>query len=130
MAREPFLEIARELSITEGFLIERVAKMKEAGVIRRIGAVLDARALGIVTTLCAASVPQDKIDIFIRAVNIEKNVTHHYERKGAYNFWFTLWGNEEADIASAILRIEKKTGLLIDRFDAKKTYKIRAVFDV
>ncbi len=91
---------------------------------------LDAAALGIVTTLCAAKVPKEKIDSFAEAVNSKRRVTHNYLRDGRYNVWFTLWGKSNKEIDDTLAKIKEKTKVdEISLFPSLKTYKIRAVFD-
>jgi len=112
-------------------VFHRVVRMRTDGVIRRIGAVLDARSLGIVTILVAARVPEDRIDEFTEAVNENPRVTHNYQRPGPYTVWFTLWGESREEIEKAVEDIGRRTGIdEISLFPAVKTYKIRAVFNV
>ena len=109
----------------------RVARMRADGVIRRIGAVLDARSLGIVTMLVAAVVPEDRVDEFAGVVNENPRVTHNYQRPGPYTVWFTLWGESRDEIEKTVEDIGRRTGIYeISLFPAVKIYKIRAVFDV
>jgi DNA-binding Lrp family transcriptional regulator len=49
---EPFKAVAEKLGLTEDEVLERIARMKQGGIIRRIGAVFDTRKLGFVSTLC------------------------------------------------------------------------------
>jgi len=112
-------------------VFHRVVRMRTDGVIRRIGAVLDARSLGIVTILVAARVPEDRIDEFTEAVNENPRVTHNYQRPGPYTVWFTLWGESTDEIRRTVDVIKRRTGIdEISLFPATKTYKIRAVFDM
>jgi DNA-binding Lrp family transcriptional regulator len=127
----PVGDAAGEVSVTGDEVRRRVARMRESGVIRRIGAVLDARSLGVVTILVAAKVPEDRIDAFARTVNENPRVTHNYQRPGPYTVWFTLWGESTEEIERAVEDIRRRTGVNeISLFPATKTYKIRAVFDV
>ena len=117
--------------LTGDEVIRRVSRMRKEGVIRRIGAVLDARSLGVVTMLVAAHVPEDRIDKFADAVNENPRVTHNYQRPGPYTVWFTLWGESADDIRRTVDDIRRRTGIdEISLFPAVKTYKIRAVFDM
>jgi len=124
-------EAPGKVPITGDEVRRRVACMRESGVIRRIGAVLDARSLGVVTILAAAKVPEDRIDAFARTVNENPRVTHNYQRPGPYTVWFTLWGRSMGEIEKMVEDVRRQTGVdEISLFPAKKTYKIRAVFDV
>lgn len=135
---DPWAQVAEEASappdavlLTGDEVRRRVARMREDGVIRRIGAILDARFLGIVTILVAAKVPEDRIDGFAEVVNENPRVTHNYQRPGPYTVWFTLWGESRNEIEETVEDIGRRTGIdEISLFPAVKTYKIRAVFDV
>ena len=135
---DPWVQVAEEVSILPGAVPptadevrDRVARMRADGVIRRIGAILDARSLGIVTILVAAKVPEDRIDEFAGIVNENPRVTHNYQRPGPYTVWFTLWGESRDEIEKTVKNIGRRTGIdEISLFPAVKTYKIRAVFDV
>jgi len=127
----PYLVIARELGIAEDDVLSRVQRLRNEGVIRRIGAVFDGGKLGRVSTLCAARVPQEKAGLFVEVVNAFKGVTHNYRRDHEYNFWFTASaGNEEA-LAAFIERVKDKTGVT-DILDmrAVRVFKINASFDL
>ena len=125
------VDASGEISLTGDEVRRRVARMRDDGVIRRIGAVLDARSLGIVTMLVAAKVPEDRIEAFAKTVNENPRVTHNYQRPGPYTIWFTLWGESRDEVEKTVEDIGRRTGIdELSLFPAVKTYKIRAVFDV
>ena len=130
LSERPYDDLADDLGLSREDLLRRVSALKDTGVIRRIGAVLNPSSLGIVTTLCAVNVPGDKIDAFTEIVNSNKRVTHNYIRDGRYNVWFTLWGKSDRELNDTIAEIKEKTRVdEISLFPSLKTYKIRAVFD-
>ena len=90
VTHRPFLALGRKLKLREKEVMERVQRLKDVGIIRRIGASFSARAVGFRSTLCAARVHKDKIEQFVAVVNTYPGVTHNYEREGDYNIWFTL----------------------------------------
>ncbi|MCX7636069.1 MAG: AsnC family transcriptional regulator [Syntrophales bacterium] len=127
----PFAAVANRLEMTEEEVVQRVARMKGAGIIRRIGAVFNPGRLGYVSTLCAAVVPPEREETFIAVVNAHPGVTHHYRRDGEYNCWFTLICRHEAELMGAIADIKEKTGIgEIVSLRATATYKIDARFEV
>lgn len=127
----PFLRIAEQTGCDEREVLVRVKRMKEEGVIRRIGAVFDLRMLGFKSTLCAARVPEEKVADFAAAVNSLDGVTHNYRRDNAYNIWFTLIMAGEDAIAATLENIKKETGVDdILSLPATRTFKINAKFDV
>lgn len=128
---QPFLIVAEKCCISEEEALFRIQKLKDDGIIRRIGAVFDGVKLGRVSTLCAARVPQDKLDIFVNAVNAGKGVTHNYLRNNEYNVWFTLNAANAYELESFLADLKKKTGIT-DILDmrAVRTFKIDATFEV
>jgi len=127
----PYLEISKELNLSEDDVIERVRRLKTQGIIRRIGGNFVPAKLGFVSTLCAAKVHKDRIDEFAQAVNSYTGVTHHYVRDNAYNVWFTFIAPSMNDIEKCLEEICKKTGVTdIISLPATKVYKIRAHFEL
>lgn len=131
LVEQPFLAIAERCGITEEETIARIQRMKDKGIIRRIGAVFDGIRLGRASTLCAARVPEDKIDLFVRTVNANKGVTHNYRRNHEYNIWFTATAANLEELTALIAGLKEKTGVddILD-MRAVRTFKINASFDV
>jgi len=126
---EPFKAAAERAGISEDELLLRIQRLKDNGVIRRIGAVLDSGKLGFVSRLCAAHVPEDRIASFVDLVNALPGVTHNYRRDHACNIWFTLIAPSEEELEKTIARISEDTGILdILTFQALRTFKIDARF--
>jgi hypothetical protein len=44
-------------------------------------------------------------------VNGLETISHNYERTHAFNMWFVISSEDEADIARTIAQIERETGL-------------------
>ncbi|MBU0991559.1 MAG: AsnC family transcriptional regulator [Proteobacteria bacterium] len=125
----PYLAIAEELSLSENEVIERISSLKEKGIIRRIGGNFGPEKLGFFSTLCAARVPEDKIDLFTETVNQFPGVTHNYLRENSYNIWFTVIAPSVEEIEDSLKQISKETGITeILNLPATKVFKIRAQF--
>ena len=131
LEEQPFLIVGKRCGISEDETISRIRKMKEEGIIRRIGAVFDSAKLGRVSTLCAVRVPEEKIDGFVAIVNANKNVTHNYRRDNEYNIWFTVSVATTKELKAFLKELKEKTGVM-DILDMKamNTFKINASFDV
>lgn len=131
LTERPFEDVAQKCGLNEEEVISRVQKLKDEGIIRRIGAVFDGIKLGRASTLCAARVPDDKIDIFVQAVNACKSVTHNYRRNFEYNIWFTVSTATAEELDVFLAGVKEKTGIT-DILDmrAARTFKINAAFDV
>lgn len=127
----PFLAIANDLGFSENEVLKRVAKLKKKGIIRRIGGNFVPEKLGFVSTLCAAKVPNNKIDRFAKIVNRYTGVTHNYQRDNKYNVWFTFIAPSMDEIEKNLKQISEVTGVKdIINLPSTKVYKIKAHFEL
>ncbi len=126
----PFRAVGEEVGLPEEEVLRRVRRLREKGVIRRIGASFNPRKLGFVSTLCAARVSDEKAGAFVKTVNAYPGVTHHYRRDHEYNCWFTFIAPSEEALETALAEIREKTGVDILSLRAVKTYKIDATFEL
>jgi DNA-binding Lrp family transcriptional regulator len=130
ITHRPYLSLARKVNLKEREIVERVQKLKDVGIIRRIGASFSAKSVGFSSTLCAAKVPEGKIEEFVSVVNTYPGVTHNYEREGEFNLWFTLIAPSRKRIEQILTQISRKTGVkdILD-LPALKTFKISVDFN-
>ena len=127
----PYLAIAERLGFSENDVIKRLGRLKKRGIIRRIGGNFVPEKLGFVSTLCAAKVPEDKIQSFAVAVNRYPGVTHNYQRDNKYNVWFTFIAPSMKEIEENLENISRQTGIReIINLPATKVFKIKAHFDL
>ncbi len=112
----PYAAVAASLGLAEDELLQRLARMKEDGVITRFGPFLDAAAMGGAFCLCALAAPEDRFDEIAAKVNEFDEVAHNYARTHRLNMWFVLATETEAGIAEAADAIEAATGLAVYRF--------------
>jgi len=131
LEERPFEIIGGRCGISEDEALSRIQKMKDQGIVRRIGAVFDGAKLGRVSTLCAARVPENEIEDFVEFVNANKGVTHNYRRDHEYNIWFTVSAASAGDLEAFLLDVKNKTGVT-DILDmrAVRVFKINASFDL
>ena len=131
ITQRPFLAIAEDLGLTEEAVIECVTRLKDSGIIRRIGGNIVPGKLGFVSTLCAAKVPEEKIDAFAGLVNQFPGVTHNYQRDDAFNIWFTFIAPSMTEIEENLKIISRTTGITdILNLPATNVFKIKAKFDI
>ncbi|MEM2983338.1 MAG: AsnC family transcriptional regulator [Candidatus Bathyarchaeia archaeon] len=127
----PFRDVGIALGLPEKEVIERVKKLKDLGIIRRIGGNFDSRKLGFTATLCAAKVPPEKVDMFNQVINSYQGVTHNYSRNHDYNIWFTFIGESMEEIERNLLEIKERTGVKeIINLPARRSFKIRVDFEL
>ena len=125
----PYRVLAETLGMDETELIERIQTMRQEGLIRRIGGNFSPDKLGYHSTLCAAKVPDDKIELFTQTVNSYAGVTHNYMREHAFNIWFTFIAPSVQTIEANLEEIKTKTGVeTILNLPATKVFKISANF--
>jgi len=131
VTQRPYRDLGARLSCSEDSILTRIKRLKKDGIIRRIGGNFDSQRLGFATTLCAAKVPDDKIEEFVRVVNKYPGVTHNYLRDHHYNIWFTFVAPNMKVIDRYIDEIIKHTGVKeILNLPAVKTFKILVNFNL
>jgi DNA-binding Lrp family transcriptional regulator len=128
---EPFKIIGEAVGISDDEALERVQRLQDEGIIRRIGAVFDPKKLGFASTLCAARVAEEHVQMFVDFVNAYPGVTHNYRRDHEYNIWFTLIAPSEELLEKTVVEIKEKTGVVdILTMTAVRRFKVNAGFEV
>ncbi len=129
ITKNPFKTIATELDLTETDVLRRLTDLKAKGISRRIRGAFVPGKLGFVSTLCAASVPDDKLALFKKVVNSYTGVTHNYRRENHFNVWFTFIAPSRSIIEENLKEISHRTGVeRILNLPATRVYKIKAQF--
>lgn len=121
----PFQAIADKLDISLSETLERIESLKDKGIIRRIGAVINAEQVGYKSTLCACKMPENIIDDFAAVVNNIPYITHNYVRDHDLNIWFTLTTPTIEERGRIILELEDQFSIIISCMPARTVYKIR-----
>ncbi|HEY9246061.1 MAG TPA: siroheme decarboxylase subunit beta [Candidatus Methanoperedens sp.] len=102
---KPFEQIADKLRISENEVLDRIDGMMKKGIIRRFGASIGHRVIGITANaMCTWNVPDDRIEEVGAIMSGFRQVTHCYERP-RYPDWrynlFTMihaYSHEECEI--------------------------------
>jgi siroheme decarboxylase len=126
----PYEEVGRRVGAPEAEVLARVQAMVDADIIRRIGANFTSRKLGYTSTLCAASVPEDLLEKFVKVVNRYPGVTHNYLRRHRFNVWFTLIAESEARLNQILAEISQASGVEVLSLPAYEVFKIKVDFPV
>ncbi len=129
ICQRPFAETAKSLKSSEEEILQQANKLKAAGVIRRIGAVINHRALGQTGTLVAAHVPQENLQEVIEAVNSLQGVSHNYLRKHHYNLWFTLQAPSYEQIEITLSKLSTRFGVDFHSLPVARIFKLDVHFD-
>ncbi len=131
MHSRPYARIGEEVGAPENDVIERIARLKEANVIRQISAIFDTRRLGYKTTLVAFRCPEKTIDKAAQRINLHPGVSHNYERNGYFNLWFTIAVPPNEDIESVVNAMASDVGALSARLmPTIRFFKIGVNFDM
>ncbi len=128
LSERPFEDIGKQVGISGREALKRIKELKEKGIIRRIGPILERKKLGYESVLCGVHVDEHKTVEIAREISALTGVTHNYEREGDLNLWFTITKKTGGEIDRALADLEKTYGLKIYRFPEKKMFKIKTYF--
>jgi DNA-binding Lrp family transcriptional regulator len=126
---QPFAHIAKEIGCTEEEVIEETRRLQEIGIIRRIGAIVNHRTLGMHSTLVAAEVPQAVLSDVAEAVNRIEGVSHSYLRRHRFNLWFTLQDRTPQAIDATLASLRKQFGIDFRSLPVVNMFKLDVFFD-
>jgi DNA-binding Lrp family transcriptional regulator len=125
----PFAALGQGLGLGESEVLARVYQIKEAGMIRQIGAIFDTRRLGYQSTLVAFHTIDSAIEKVAAQVSAHPGVSHNYARPHHYNLWFTLAVPPRLEVEDQIEELARATGT--DdwlNLPALRVFKIRTHF--
>ncbi len=89
---EPFKHIAEELELSEGEVLRRLNNLMKEGVIRRFGASIGHRVIGITANaMCTWNVPDEKVEEVGAIMAGFPDVTHCYERPRFEDWKYNLY---------------------------------------
>ena len=128
LEERPYAMLGRILGVSEDVAFDGVERLRESGVIRRLGGVYDSRRLGYISRLCAGVVNEGMLESFAAAADKIPSITHNYVRSHAYNVWFTVIARSEAEIQETVRVLEAETGLHDAHvLSASRMFKINTV---
>ncbi|MDP6952313.1 MAG: Lrp/AsnC family transcriptional regulator [Alphaproteobacteria bacterium] len=110
LLQQPFAVIAAELGMPEGEVIESCRRLRDAGVINRIGATVAPHRNGW-STLAAMAVPPERLEDVAALVSARPEVNHNYERENEINLWFVVTAARREDVAGVLDDIARECGL-------------------
>ena len=112
LTTRPWDALAERLGTTAEDVMGRIGRLKEEGVIRRIGPVLETDRVGLTArTLVLMKVPPERMDEVAGIVSGFDEVTHNYERDHEYNLWFTLITPSQERLKGTLAEIIAATGV-------------------
>jgi DNA-binding Lrp family transcriptional regulator len=133
LKERPYDIIAERLQISVGELWDRIQRLLNDGVIRRIGASFDSNKFGFSSTLAAVRIEPERVEQAAEIIGQFPEVTHSYLRKNAYNIWFTIIAVDDKKIDDILEQI--RISLKLDKSDVlnlpvKRLFKLDARFHV
>ena len=133
LKERPYDLLAERLHIPAGELWDRIQKMLDEGVIRRIGASVDSRKFGFHSTLAAVSVEPALADRAAEVIGQFHEVTHSYLRDDVFNIWFTIIAVDDRRIGEILEQIRSSLSLESSKvlnLPVKRLFKLDARFSV
>ncbi|HEY3418184.1 MAG TPA: Lrp/AsnC family transcriptional regulator [Armatimonadota bacterium] len=129
LSPDPYGEIAARLDSTRDAVYDAVTDLRRRGIIRRLGGTFDAKKLGYVSLLVAASVAPDQLATVAAAASAFAEVTHNYERSHSFNLWFTIIGENQERVDTILNDIRGRSGVrALYALPAQRTFKIKVDF--
>ena len=125
----PFEAVADDLDTTPEDVLDRVRRLREAGVFRRFGAVLNPPVIGS-STLAAVQAPEDRFDEVADVINGYRQVNHNYERAHDWNQWFVVTAGSRERRDDILADIEARTGCEVLNLPMLTDYYIDLEFPV
>jgi siroheme decarboxylase len=105
----PFRVVGAELGVSEDEALARITRLREAGIFRRFGAVLNPPVIGS-SALAAVQAPTERFDKVAAVVNEYRQVNHNYRRDHDWNLWFVVTAGTRETRDSILAEIEERTG--------------------
>ncbi|MCL2766165.1 MAG: AsnC family transcriptional regulator [Peptococcaceae bacterium] len=128
---EPYALLGERLGLSGADVLERLQRLVSLGIIRRLGPVFESRKLGYRGTLCAMTVPYDRLEEVAAIVNAFPGITHNYLREHRKNVWFTVLAAGNEELEEILSQIMDRTGINeILELPAEKVYKINVKFKI
>jgi len=129
IVERPFQALGETLGVSETEALARVKHLREAGVFRRFGAVLNPPVIGS-STLAAVSAPENRFDEVAKIINGYEQVNHNYRRSHAWNMWFVVTAASRETRDRILAEIENRTGHEVLTLPMLTDYYINLEFPV
>jgi len=130
VSKHPFEEIAAEIGTAEEVVISKLTRLKNEGIIRRIGPIINTRGIGGTNTLAAVKVPENRIDEAAAVINKYAEVSHNYLRSEDYNIWFTVSAPTQERLDQILSEIQADLDCPLLNLPTIKQFKIQVNFHV
>jgi len=109
VAERPFRRVGADLGVDEDEALKRVGRLREEGLFRRFGPVLNPPVIGA-STLAAVRAPEERFDEVAEVVNSYRQVNHNYRRDHEWNMWFVVTAGSLETRDDILADVEARTG--------------------
>ncbi|RBP33539.1 AsnC family transcriptional regulator [Marinobacter pelagius] len=129
VCERPYLEMSRQLGISEGEVIDRLQALQSDQVVSRVGPVFEHRRAGA-SMLAAVAAPEEQMDLVAARINRAPGVNHNYAREHTYNLWFVMTAPDEDTLDERLDELEHQLRLPMLRLPMVEGYHIDLGFDI
>ena len=131
LSSRPYHELAGRLGADTGEVMERIRRLKAAGIIRQLSAIFDTRRLGYKSSLVAMRVAPDRLVQVAAIISEHPGVSHNYERNHDFNLWFTIAVPPHSSIQDEVNRFSGLEGVRATRMlPTLRMFKIGVKLDM
>jgi DNA-binding Lrp family transcriptional regulator len=123
LTERPYAAMAAALGVGEADVIARLARLRTAGVVARVGATVRPNTVGA-STLAAMAVPAERLQAVAAVVGAHPEVNHNYEREHALNLWFVVCAPDRERLEAVLAAIEDDTGLAVVTLPLVEAYHV------
>ncbi len=127
LTSEPFGDIADRLEVEEETVIDALRRLREEGLISRVGPVFRPHSVGV-STLAAMEVAPARLEEVASLLNGYSEVNHNYEREHRINLWFVVTAPDQDHLERVLGDMEKRTGLEVLSLPLLESYHLNLGF--
>ena len=125
----PYADIAQSLGVSEAEVLATLARLKDAGAVSRVGAVVRPNIIGA-STLAAMAVSPNELERIAALVSSYAEVNHNYEREHRLNLWFVATAPDSTRLQQVLDEIAAGTGYEVFSFPLVEDYHIDLGFEL
>jgi len=129
LEEDPYRRLGDELGLSAEQTFAVVAALCRRGVIRRLGPVFDAQALGYVSMLLGLEVAPEALAEVAAHINQFPEVTHNYQRDHLLNLWCAVLAASAERLNQVVGSLEGFPGVRrVLALPVRRRYKLRLEF--
>jgi len=123
LCARPYAAMAHALGCDEQVLLDCLRRLRDSGVLGRVGPVFEHHRAGA-STLAALAVPPADVQPVAHRISQYPEVNHNYLREHHYNLWFVVTAPQRARIDRILAQIAADTGLTPLDLPMRRAYRI------